>query len=117
MPIQQIIGQYNKIKIKLTADIIINDWVFQDQQMQLNFICLGENYKYISKEYITKYIPDDNIECGKNYELSIEKEIDVTDLNKFTVHICVTTNEENEHWRADKKITVSNIKALILSDK
>ena len=117
MPIQQIIGKYNKIKIKLTANIIINDWVFQDQQMRLNFICLGENHEYISKEYITKYITDDNIECGKNYELSIEKEVNVTDLNEFSVHVCVTTNEKNENWRPNRKITISNAKVLIFGDK
>ena len=114
LPVQKIPGKYNKIKIKFMADIVINDLVYQDYHMNLNFICLGKNYEYASKENITKYIADDTVLCDKKYELFIEKEIDVSDLDKFSVHICVTSNEDNEHWKPDKKITISNVKVIIL---
>jgi len=114
LPVQKIKGTYNKIKIKLMADIVINDFLYQDQHMNLNFICSGDNYEYASKENITKYIANDDIECNEKYELLIEKEIDVSDIEKFSVHICVTTNKYDYHWRPDKKITISNIKVIIL---
>lgn len=113
MPVEKIKGKYKKIKIKLTANIVINDLMFQDEYMTLNFICLGENYEYISKENISKYIASDNIECNKKYELFIEKEIVVNDLEKCSIHICVRTNEYDYYWKPDKKMTLSNIKVLI----
>jgi len=113
LPVRTINGDYDKIKIKLTTDIIINDLVYQDYQMMLNFICSGDDFNYVSKDNITKYILDDNIFCNQKYVLSTEKEIDVKDLEKFTVHICVTTNESNEAWRPDKKITLFNTRVLI----
>ena len=112
LPVQKIDGKYNKIKIKLMADIIINDFVYQDQQMNLNFICSGKDYKYASKENITKYIADDVV-CGKKYDLLIEKEIDVQNIEKLSVHVCVTTNDNDSNWKPDKKITISNIRVLI----
>lgn len=113
MPVQEIKGKYNKIKIKLMADLIINDYLYQDQYMMLNFICRGDNYEYISKENITKYIADEDVVCSKKYELSIEKEIDINDIEKFSIHICITSNEYDTYWRPDKKITISNIKSQI----
>jgi len=113
MPLQKFYGNYNKIKIKLMANIVINDFVYQDCQMHLNFICLGDNFRYISKENITKYIPDDNILCDKIYELFIEKEIDVSEMNKFSVHVCVTTNHNDYCWKPNKKITISNARVTI----
>jgi hypothetical protein len=113
MPVQKIIGSYKKIKIRLVADLVINDFVYQDKQMKLNFICKGSGFEYISKENITKYITDEDVLCNKKYALFIEKEIDVSDLEKFSVHICVTTNEHDANWQPDKKITLSNIKTII----
>ena len=113
MPVKKLKGRYNKIKIKMEADLVINDYVYQDQQMMLNFICNGENFENRSKENITKYIVTDQIECGVNYELSIEKEINVADIEKLSTHICVTTNEKDNNWKPDKKITISNVKVLI----
>ncbi|MCL2290570.1 MAG: LTA synthase family protein [Bacteroidetes bacterium] len=113
MPVQKIRGGYDKIKIRFKADLIINDFVYQDKQMFLEFICSGKNYKYVSRENITKYILDDEILCNKKYELFIEKEIDVSDLDQFSVHICVTTDKKDENWEPDKKITISNVKVLI----
>ena len=80
----------------------------------LNFICWGKNYKYASKENITKYIVDENILQGEKYELYIEKEIDVSELEKCSVQVCVTTNEKNNFGKPDKKITLSNTRVLIL---
>jgi len=82
--------------------------------MLLNFVCSGKDFQYLSKENITKYIADDDILCDKKYELSIEKEIDMNDLEKFYVHIYVSTNEYDVHWRPDKRITMSNARVLIL---
>ena len=113
MPIQEIKGQHKKIKIKFMADIIINDWLWQDQQMVLNFDCLGENFKYNSKEHITKYIAEDNVLPNEKYELLIEKEIDVKYVEHLSIHIYVSTNEQDENWMRDKKITVSNRRVLI----
>ena len=113
MPVQNIKGKYNKIKIKLMTDIIINDFVFQDQQMQLNFDCMGKDFNSNSKEHITKYIAEDNVLCNKKYELSIEKEIDVSDVEKLSTRIYVSTNEYDEDWEQDKKITISNIRVII----
>jgi len=114
MPAQKISGKFDKIKIKFSADIIINDLLNQDQYMMLNFICWGKDYKYASKENITKYIVDENILQGEKYELSIEKEIDVSEIEQYSVQICVTTNEKNNFWKPDKKITLSNTRVLIL---
>jgi hypothetical protein len=114
MPVQKITGAYKKIKIKLQADLIINDFVYQDKQMVLIFNCTGKNLNYVSNENITKYIEADEILCDKKYELSIEKEIDVNELDKFSVHIYVATNEYDANWMPDKKITLSNIKVFIL---
>jgi len=113
MPVQKIKGKYNKIKIRFKADIVINDFVYQDKQMFLNFICLAKKFEYLSREHITKYILADEILCNKKYELSIEKEIDVRDLKEFSVHICITTPDKDENWERDKKITISNVKATI----
>jgi hypothetical protein len=114
MPARIIKDCYDKIKIKFTANIIINDMLYQDAHMMLNFICSGKDFNYISKDNITKYILDDNIFCNQKYELSIEKEIDVSDLEKFFVHICVTSNGKDFYWSPDKKITISNVRVLIL---
>jgi len=114
LPAQRIKGKYNKIKIKLKANIVINDPLLQDQHMMLNFVCTGKNYRYASKEHIVKYIADDNIICNKEYVLSIEKEIDVRNLKNFSVHIYVSTNEWDENWKRDKKITLSNMNVVIL---
>jgi len=113
LPVQKIKGKYNKIKIRLRADIVINDFIWQDHQMMLNFLCSGDHFDYASGDHITKYILEDDIVCGETYELSIEKEIDVRDLDEFSVHICVTTNVWDDNWQRDKKITISNIKVTI----
>ena len=113
LPVQKIESKYNKIKIKLMADIIINDSVYQDQQMRLKFICSGKDYQYASNEHITKYIADDPIAYGKKYDLLIEKEIDVNNVENISVHICVTTNEYDSNWKPNKKITISNIRVLM----
>jgi len=113
LPEQKIAGKYNKIKIKLSADLVINDLVYQDGQMALVFKCIGKELEYISKENITKYIEDDDIIRDKKYELSIEKEIDINELKSFLLHIYIATNENDDYWRPDKKITISNIRVLI----
>jgi hypothetical protein len=113
MPVQKMTGKYDKIKIKLQADIIINDFVFQDKQMLLNVICSGDGLNYVFSDHITKYILDDEILCGKKYELSIEKEIDIKELEKFSAHIFISTNKHDRNWEPDKKITISNIRVLI----
>jgi len=114
MPVQKIENIFNKIKIRFEADLLINDYVYQDMQMMLNFICKGNNFKYESKENITKYVVSDHIQSGETYRLQIEKEINVKDINNISVHICVTTNEYDYNWLPDKKISFSNTKVLIL---
>jgi hypothetical protein len=96
------------------ADITINDFVDQEQQMTLNFICSGKDYEYASKENITKYIADETVLCDKEYNLLVEKEIDVNHIENISIHICVTTNEYDCNWKPNKKITLSNMKVLIL---
>ncbi|MCL2435185.1 MAG: LTA synthase family protein [Lentimicrobiaceae bacterium] len=113
LPVQKIKGKYNKIKIRLKTDIVINDFMWQDHQMMLNFICSGDKLDYVSRDHIVKYILEDDILCDKKYELSVEKEIDVRDLNESYVRICVTSNLWDENWQPDKKITLSNIKVTI----
>jgi hypothetical protein len=113
MPEQKIKGKYNKIKIKLMTDIIINDYVFQDKQMMLNIICSEKKYKYVFRDHITKYLTDDNIICGEKYNLLVEKEIKVNDLDKFSVHIFIRSNTSDYKWEPNKKITLSNIRVLI----
>jgi hypothetical protein len=113
MPEQKLKGRYNKIKIRLEADLVINDYVYQDQQMMLNFICKGTGFKYNSKENITKYIVTDHIEEEKKYELFIEKEINVQDISKLCVQLCVTTNEKDVNWKPNKKNSFSNISVLV----
>jgi uncharacterized sulfatase len=117
MPEQKIKGNYNKIKIKLMANIIINDFVYQDKQMMLNFMCLGKEYKNIVREHITKYILDENIDCNKKYELLIEKEFDVKEIEDISASVCVTSNILDYNWEPDKKITLSNIRVLIYGKK
>jgi len=117
LPEQKITGKYHKIKINLTADLVINDYVYQDRQMVLVFKCRGKNFEYISKENITKYIEDDDILCDKKYEMTVEKEIDINDLESFFAHIYVATNESDANWSPDKKITISNIRVLISGKK
>ena len=113
MPEQKIKGYYNKIKVKLMADIVINDFVYQDKQMMLSFFCLGKDYKNISRDHITKYIVDEDIVCNKKYELLVEKEFDVKDIENLSVSVCVTSNVLDYNWEPDKKITLSNIRVLI----
>jgi uncharacterized sulfatase len=113
IPETKIKGNYAKIKIKLMADIIINDFVYQDQQMLLRFSCKGKNFKYLSKDHITKYILEEEVLCDKKYELLVEKEIDIKDIEDISVSICVGSNEKDRNWEPDKKITISNIKVLI----
>ena len=114
MPIHKLKGEYNKIQIRFKADIVIHDFVYQDKQMFLNFICSAKNFEYHSKEHITKYIVDDDVLCNKKYELFIEKEIDIKDFKEFSAHIFVSTNDKDENWEKDKRITVSNVRVLIL---
>ena len=114
MPVQKIKGNYNKIKIKFMADFVINDYLYQNHHMRLNFVCLGKEFEYLSNEYITKYIADETVLCDTTYRLYIEKEVAVNDLNKFSIHIFVSTNEMDEYWQPDKKITISNVKTVIL---
>jgi len=113
MPAQKIKGKYNKIKIKLMADIIINDLVHQNKQMMLNFICKGKRLNYYFRDNITKYIDDEDMLCDKKYRLLVEKEIDVNNIENISVHIYVTTNVADMDWERDKKITLSNMKILI----
>ena len=113
MPVQKIKNEYNKVKIKLMADIMINDFVYQDNQMMLNVFCKGTDFSYEFRDHITKYIEDENIECGKKYSLVVEKEIDVHNTNNISVHIFVSTNISDKNWAPDKKITISNVKVLI----
>jgi len=115
MPVKKIKGKYNKIKIRLKTDIVINDFVYQDQEMKLNIVCSGEQFKYDFSDHITKYILDDEILIGKKYELFIEKEIDVRGLEESSVHIYISTNEYDANWEPNKKITISNIKVIILA--
>ena len=117
MPVKKFKVDCEKIKIRLTADIVIHDNLYQDQQMRLVIKFSGKNYEYISKENITKYIEDDEILCYKKYELSIEKEIDVSALEHISAQIYIATNESDVRWSPNKKITLSNIKVIILGKK
>ncbi|MDR0205790.1 MAG: sulfatase-like hydrolase/transferase [Bacteroidales bacterium] len=117
MPVKIIKVDCEKIIIRLTTDIVIHDYLYQDQQMRLVIKFSGKNFEYISKEYITKYIEDDEIVCNKKYELSIEKDIDIGNLDKISAHIYVVTNEKDGNWRSNKKITLSNINIMILGKK
>jgi len=113
LPIQKIKDKYHKIKVRLKADIVINDFMWQDQQMLLHVVCSGDKFNYASKDHIVKYILEDDILCGETYELSVEKEIDVKDLDEFFLHIYVTPNELDQNWQPNKKITLSNMKVSI----
>jgi arylsulfatase A-like enzyme len=113
MPVQTISGKHDKIKIQFSADLVINDYIYQDAQMMLNFICLGENFKYVSSELITKYIVDENVLSNTKHELLIEKEVDVSATDNISVNITVSSNEWDENWEPDKKITISNIRVLL----
>jgi hypothetical protein len=112
MPAQNISGKHDKIKIQFSADLVINDYIYQDAQMMLNFVCLGENFKYVSSELITKYIADENVLSDIKYELLIEKEVDVSATDNISVSITVSSNEWDENWEPDRKITISNIRVL-----
>jgi len=113
MPAQKIANKHDKIKIRLEIDLVINDNLWIDCYMMLNFICLGNDFKYISRENITKYVVTEGFENGANYKLSIEKEINVSDAKNLFAQICITTNEKDDCWRPDKKISFSNTKVLI----
>ena len=113
MPIQKITDKHQKIKIKLMADVVFNDLVYQDYQMMLNIICSGKKTDYVFKDHITKYIAEDNIIRDKKYNLLIEREVNVKNADGMSVYIYVSTNESDSGWKPDKKFTVSNIKVLI----
>jgi hypothetical protein len=113
LPVREIQGKYNKIKIRLTADIVINDFLWKDKQMMLKFVCSGKDHNYVSKEIITNYVLEDDILCNEKYGLSAEKEIEVRDLERFFIHVCITSNEKDKNWERNKKITVSNMKVAI----
>jgi len=113
MPEKTIRGKYSKIKIKLMANIIINDYVFQDKQMMLNITCSGNDFNYVFSDHITKYIAVDNVLCNKEYSLWVEREINVKNVNDIAVRIYVSSNEYSKYWEPDKKITLSNMEVLI----
>jgi len=117
LPAQKIKEQYSKIKIKLMTDIIINDFVYQDEQMKLNFVVSGKKFDYTFSDHITKYIVADDILCNKTYKLLVEKEMDVNNSENIATHIYVSTNEYDANWKPDKKITISNIRVLIYGEK
>ena len=113
MPAQTIKEHCQKIKIKLMADVVFNDYVYQDQQMNLNITCSGKDLEYTFKDHITKYIADENIECNKEYTLLVEREVNVKDIHTFSPHIFISSNIYDQYWKPDKKITISNVKVLI----
>ncbi|MDR2970876.1 MAG: LTA synthase family protein [Bacteroidales bacterium] len=113
MPEQKIENRFNKIRIKLTADIIFYDYVYQDQQMMLNFVCSGTELNYISSDNITKYLAVDDYICDKKYNLLIEKEIGTQNEESLSININVSTNEFDNNWLANKRFIISNIKVQI----
>ena len=85
MPKVKIPGDWEKIKISLSADVSFLDEVPADQYIDLYFYCVGENQKYPSfyTDKIIKFLTVDKVEIGKWYKLDIEKEFvvrDATDL-------------------------------------
>jgi len=107
--------KYKKIKISLSAEVFINDSLWQDEYMNLEFNCNGENMKYPIqyKDKIVKFIPEEVIRKNKWYHLKIHKEFLVKNAGDLSCSIYIVTPTYDNEWIPNTKLTIQNINIKI----
>lgn len=106
---------YRKIRINLYAEVYINDSVYQDQYMDLRFICKDKtnDYTIVYKDKIVKFLNEEHIYAHRWYDLSISKEFIIKEMKKLKYSVCVTTPANDNEWVPNTQISLRNIKIKI----
>ncbi len=106
-------NEIKKIKIDLKADVYINDSLFQDEYMDLEFSCQTGNQTEIYKDKIVKFISHEIIRNKQWYHLDISKIFLIKDIHDLVCTISITTAAYDEIWVPNSRLTIKNIKVNI----
>ena len=106
---------YKKLRISLSAEVYINDSVYQDQYMDLRFVCKDKtnDYTIVYKDKIVKFLNEEHVYAHKWYDLAISKEFIIKDMKKLKYSVCVTTPIYDDIWVPNSRITLRNIKIKV----
>jgi len=115
LPKTEIDGEWDKIKISLSADVSFLDELEADQYMDLYFYCSGENHNYPDyyTDKIVKFFPVDKIEVGEWYKLNVEKEFIVKGATDLNCYIYTYYSK----WMESNRALFKNIKIKVLGVK
>lgn len=105
----------NKVRMTLSADILIKGDLWQDKQMNLVFECNGTNMKppKIYKDNIVKFLDNEFIENDIWYKLNVTKDFDVNDVSHISGSIYIKTQDKDEYWTSDNTLYMKNIVVTI----
>lgn len=108
-------GELNRIRISLSADILIKGNLYQDKQMEVVFKCEGVNMHgpKVYKDKIVKFLDQESIQQNKWYKLQVIKDFDVKEVRNIKTSVYIQTPEKDEYWTSDNTLFVKNIEVDI----
>lgn len=96
-----------RLRLTVSADVLINDSLWQDQYMELAFqVQSGENY--FESDHISKFIVDDVLHKDSTYHLSVTKEFRLNPNVRSSAGIAIKTARYDDVWVPNSKLTFSN---------
>lgn len=102
---------WEKLKVSIAADVYINDSLWQDEYMDLEFFCNGAGmlHPIYFKDKVVKYLSGEIIRADTWYKLSLSKEIIVKDAEDLKLAVSVSTVRYDNEWVANSKLTITNV--------
>lgn len=106
---------FKKIRMTLSADIMIEGNLWQDKQMNLVFACNGTGMKSpkFYKDKIVKFLDTESIENEVWYKLEVTKDFDVREVSHLNASIYIKTQDKDEYWASDNILYMKNMVVTI----
>lgn len=109
-------GEWQKIRVNVTADVQIMDSLWQNQQKNLIIICNGDNMLYPTTymDKINKFFTTETVEKKKWYSMNFSKDFIVKNATNLNVKVTISTPDKDEHWLPNSEMNVKNVTIKIL---